>query len=189
MWLHADLMHILFNMFALWMFGSQLAMYWGEQRFLRYYLTCGFGAGFVIATIPYLVAFMGLGEANLGQMTLGASGACFGVLLAFSFTWPERTIMLIFPPIPIKAIWLIPLILFMENAQPRTRASARWVTSVASSSAGSICSTKARRRERPPSRASRTSGSAIRCARSWRAVRTEETRDPRRWRNDSDRMH
>ena len=48
MWLHASLMHIVFNMFALWMFGSTLALHWGEQRFLRYYLTCGFGAGFVI---------------------------------------------------------------------------------------------------------------------------------------------
>lgn len=114
MWLHADLMHIVFNMFALWMFGSTLAAHWGEQRFLRYYLTCGFGAGFVIATVPYLTAFMGLGDANLGRMTLGASGAVFGVLLAFSFTWPERTIMLIFPPIPIKAIWLIPLLFLIE---------------------------------------------------------------------------
>ena len=75
----------------------------------------------MIATIPYITAFAGFDPGNLQRMTLGASGAVFGVLLAFSFTWPERTIMLIFPPIPIKAIWLIPLILFMEmlNANPR----------------------------------------------------------------------
>ncbi len=110
MWLHSThgIWHILFNMFALWMFGSPLAMAWGEQRFLKYYLICGVGAGFVIATVPYVFG------AHTGIPTLGASGAVMGVLLAYSFTWPDRTIMLIFPPIPIKAIWLIPLLLVME---------------------------------------------------------------------------
>jgi membrane associated rhomboid family serine protease len=110
MWLHStySLLHIAFNMFALWMFGSPLAMAWGDKRFLRYYLICGVGAGVVIAIVPYL-----LGSSTVIP-TLGASGAVMGVLLAYSFSWPERTIMLIFPPIPIKAIWLIPLILVME---------------------------------------------------------------------------
>jgi membrane associated rhomboid family serine protease len=110
MWLHSpfSIWHIAFNMFALWMFGSPLAMAWGERRFLRYYLACGVGAGAVIATVPYLLG------SSPDYPTLGASGAVMGVLLAYSFTWPERTIMLIFPPIPIKAIWLIPLILVME---------------------------------------------------------------------------
>lgn len=115
MWLHADLMHVGFNMLALWMFGSQLALVWGEERFLRYYLVCGVGAGVLIATVPYLFAFAGVG-ANLYIPTLGASGAVMGTLLAFSFTWPDRTLMLIFPPIPIKAIWIIPFILVMEFA-------------------------------------------------------------------------
>jgi membrane associated rhomboid family serine protease len=118
MWLHSEysILHIAFNMFALWMFGSALALAWGEQRFLRYYLACGVGAGFVIATAPYIPVLMGLSAADMSLAipTVGASGAVMGVLLAYSFTWPERTIMLIFPPIPIKAIWLIPLILFME---------------------------------------------------------------------------
>lgn len=115
MWLHADLMHVLFNMLALWMFGSQLALVWGEQRFLRYYLTCGVGAGILIATVPYVFGFLGL-PTNIYIPTLGASGAVMGTLLAFSFTWPDRTLMLIFPPIPIKAIWIIPFILVMEFA-------------------------------------------------------------------------
>ena len=116
MWLHstASLTHILFNMFSLWMFGSTLAMYWGEQRFLRYYLTCGFGAGFLIATMPYLSNILGF-PAPIHIPTLGASGAVYGVLLAFSFTWPDRKIMLLFPPIPLKALWLIPLLFVMER--------------------------------------------------------------------------
>lgn len=122
MWLHApgQILHILFNMFALWMFGSQLALTWGEQRFLRYYLTCGVGAGILIATVPWVPYLMGF-HSTAGQLiipTLGASGAVMGVLLAFSFTWPDRTIQLLFPPIPIKAIWLIPLLLVLEMLGP-----------------------------------------------------------------------
>ncbi|MBW2426537.1 MAG: rhomboid family intramembrane serine protease [Deltaproteobacteria bacterium] len=117
MWLHSpsSFLHIAFNMFALWMFGSSLALLWGEKRFLRYYLTCGVGAGFLIASIPVILGWLGMADARdyFGQ-TLGASGAVMGVLLAYSFTWPDRTIMLLFPPIPIKAIYLIPLIFLME---------------------------------------------------------------------------
>ena len=116
MWLHGGLMHLALNMFALWMFGSALALHWGEQRFLRYYLTCGIGAGVLIATVPMLPIVGGWGDlfGPIGIPTLGASGAVFGVLLAFSFTWPDRTIQLLFPPIPLKAIWLIPMLLFFE---------------------------------------------------------------------------
>lgn len=118
MWLHStySILHIAFNMLSLWMFGSSLALLWGEERFLKYYLLCGTGAGFLIATIPYLLSLLGVASpiADFTAMTLGASGAVMGVLLAYSFTWPDRTIMLIFPPIPIKAIWLIPLLFVME---------------------------------------------------------------------------
>lgn len=119
MWLHSVgglPLHLLMNMFMLWMFGSQLALYWGEQRFLRYYLSCGVGAGFLIATLPFIPVVAGWSPMSeeLGYSTLGASGAVMGVLLAFSFTWPNRTIQLLFPPIPLKAIWLIPLLLFFE---------------------------------------------------------------------------
>jgi membrane associated rhomboid family serine protease len=118
MWLHSpnSIFHIAFNMFSLWMFGSPLALLWGEKRFLRYYLLCGVGAGFLIATLPYLVWMLGFAvtPAELYGRTLGASGAVMGILLAYSFTWPDRTIMLIFPPIPIKSIYLIPLIFVME---------------------------------------------------------------------------
>lgn len=118
MWLHSEhqFMHIAMNMLSLWMFGSQLALAWGEERFLRYYLVCGTGAGFMIASLPFLLGMLGIPSsiADITGVTLGASGAVMGVLLAYSFTWPDRTIMLLFPPIPIKAIYLIPLLFLME---------------------------------------------------------------------------
>jgi membrane associated rhomboid family serine protease len=115
MWMHGGLGHILANMFALWMFGSPVALVWGPQRFLRYYLLCGVGAGFIIVSYPWVPVLLGgATAASLHYPTLGASGAIFGVLLAYSLTWPDRTIMLIFPPVAFRAIWLIPLLFFME---------------------------------------------------------------------------
>jgi len=116
MWLHSpdSILHIAFNMLSLWMFGSSLALVWGEERFLRYYLVCGTGAGFMIASLPYLLGMLGIPSSHASDVTLGASGAVMGVLLAYSFTWPDRTIMLLIPPVPIKAIWLIPVLFIME---------------------------------------------------------------------------
>jgi membrane associated rhomboid family serine protease len=117
MWLHGGLGHLLMNLFVLWMFGSQLAMAWGTKRFLRFYLICGVGAGFIIASWPYLGVVLGLTPAYMLQIpTVGASGAIYGVMLAYSFTWPDRTIMLIFPPVAFRAIWLIPALFFMSFA-------------------------------------------------------------------------
>jgi membrane associated rhomboid family serine protease len=116
MWLHApqSLLHIGFNMLALWMFGSPVAAAWGERAFLRFYLLCGIGAGLIIAAWPALPILFGMSPPVSYMIpTLGASGAFFGVLLAYSLLWPDRTIMLLFPPIPVKAIYFIPLILGM----------------------------------------------------------------------------
>jgi rhomboid family protein len=115
MWLHSPdhWGHILVNMFVLWMFGSPLAMAWGPKRFLRFYLLCGVGAGFAIASVPYIAVYLGIAPAyHLVIPTVGASGAIYGVILAYSLTWPDRTIMLIFPPVAFRAIWLIPIIFF-----------------------------------------------------------------------------
>jgi len=116
MWLHApeSPLHLVFNMFGLWMFGSQVASAWGTRRFLRFYLICGVGAGVVIASWPGLLELLGVDTASYRLPTLGASGAVYGVLLAFSLLWPDRTILLLFPPIPLKAIWFIPFLFFME---------------------------------------------------------------------------
>ena len=117
MWLHSpgSLMHIGFNMLALWMFGSPMASVWGPRRFLRFYLICGVGAGLLIVTLPALPVLLGMGTPPTYVLpTLGASGAIFGVLLAYSLTWPDRTIMLLFPPIPIKALYFIPFLFLTE---------------------------------------------------------------------------
>jgi membrane associated rhomboid family serine protease len=114
MWLHGSIGHLLMNLFVLWMFGSQLALAWGAKRFLRFYLLCGVGAGVIIATLPYLMLAFGLDVGrSLVIPTVGASGAIYGVILAYSLTWPDRTIMLIFPPVAFRAIWLIPVLFFM----------------------------------------------------------------------------
>ncbi len=108
MWLHSPQspMHILMNMFMLWMFGGILERTWGGARFLRFYLTTGIGAGLIIL-------LWGTIEGSSAP-TLGASGAIYGVVTAFSLLWPDRTVMLLFPPIPMKAIWFIPLLFFFN---------------------------------------------------------------------------
>lgn len=99
MFLHADFEHIFFNMFALWMFGRQLEWRFGQRRFLVYYMVCGVGAALIQASIAWA----------MGQpMTLvGASGAVMGLLLAFGVLYPDAVIMLLIPPIPIKAKWFV----------------------------------------------------------------------------------
>jgi membrane associated rhomboid family serine protease len=95
--LHGDFTHLLFNMFALWMFGVQVENVWGSRRFAIFYFVCVIGA----ALIQMIVMW--------GQPipTLGASGGVFGILLAFGMLFPNQIIMLIFPPIPMKAKWLV----------------------------------------------------------------------------------
>ncbi len=110
MWLHGGFMHIAMNCFGLWMFGSELALEWGRKEFLSFYLQTGIGAGFIIASWPYVVMlFPGGADIDVRDtFTLGASGAVYAIVLAFSLTWPDRTIQLIFPPVSFRAIWLIP---------------------------------------------------------------------------------
>ena len=113
MWMHSldSFAHILFNMLGLFFFGCDLERVWGPRRFLRFYLACGIGAGIIIWLSDLVFS---------PHVTLGASGAIFGVLLGYSLTWPERTIMLIFPPVAFRAIWLIPILFFMEVYLDRT---------------------------------------------------------------------
>ena len=122
MWLHGGAGHLIMNLFVLWMFGSQLAMAWGPKRFFRYYMICGIGAGLIISLVPYLLLGIGLAPGySLLIPTVGASGAIYGVLLAYSLTWPDRTIMLIFPPVAFRAIWLIPGLFFLTYVPVRRR--------------------------------------------------------------------
>ncbi len=93
LFLHGDFLHILFNMFALWMFGSELERHWGGRFFLKYYFVTGVGAGlFSVAADP-------------GAMipTIGASGAVYGILLAYGLLFPERYVFLYFLfPVKVK---------------------------------------------------------------------------------------
>lgn len=96
--LHGTWMHLFFNMFALYMFGSEIERLFGPQRYLIYYLACVVGAA--------LMHLIVLEVANLPPApVVGASGGVFGLLLAFGMAWPHRKLMLIFPPIPMPA-WL-----------------------------------------------------------------------------------
>jgi len=96
--LHGSVFHLVFNMLALWMFGSPLETDWGTQRFMSYYLTCGVGAGLCDLTLNLILG----GRAP----TIGASGAIYGVLLAFGVCYPEQTVLMNFL-FPIKAKYMV----------------------------------------------------------------------------------
>jgi len=92
LFLHADVLHLGFNMLMLWMFGTPLERQWGTRPFLRYYFICGIGAALmtILLAVPF-VAFR--------APTIGASGAVLGLLMAFGYLWPSRTLLIwgIFP--------------------------------------------------------------------------------------------
>lgn len=100
MFLHANIEHIFFNMFALWMFGRTLEYELGSRRFLIYYMVCGIGA----ALIQMFAAWLS-GEYYI--QLVGASGAVMGLLLAFGVMHSNATIVLLIPPIPMKAKWFV----------------------------------------------------------------------------------
>jgi len=139
MFMHGGFTHILFNMFAVYMFGRVLEGVWGQKRFLIFYMVTGVGAGLIQMLVAY-IRIVGLGDAvtpevmdliltegyqatlenknftdpflyNLNGLingvTVGASGAVFGILLAFGMLFPNTELMLMFPPIPIKAKWFV----------------------------------------------------------------------------------
>lgn len=107
MFLHGDFSHLFFNMFALWMFGRSLEYELGSRRFLTYYMVCGVGAGLLQLLVGWLEWRYGGGMAALVTPTIGASGAVFGLLLAFGVMHPNAVIMLLIPPIPMKAKWFV----------------------------------------------------------------------------------
>jgi len=99
--LHGGLFHLLINMFVLWMFGTQMEYVWGPQRFLAYYLLCVIGAGLVQLLVTSMSASGPI------YPTVGASGGVFGLLLAFGMRFPNQYIMLLIPPIPMKAKYFV----------------------------------------------------------------------------------
>lgn len=148
MFMHGNLMHIIFNMYALWAFGSPLEKAWGRNKFLFFYFSAGIGAALLHTAANYYffnqgleaIVNSGINESKVlevlknGQYSpdwyglagqnvvegmlsafntpaVGASGAVYGVLVAFAFMYPNAELMLIFLPVPIKAKYFVPLII------------------------------------------------------------------------------
>lgn len=139
MFLHGGFTHILFNMFALWMFGRIVEYEWGSQRYLLFYLVCGLGAGItqeIVTGIHYMMltgslpaeavqvvlhdganilkqnmnysdSALGILNETVNGTTVGASGAIFGILLAFGMMHPNDPLFIFPLPMPIKAKWLV----------------------------------------------------------------------------------
>ena len=121
MFLHSSqsFFHILFNMFALWMFGSTLENLWGPSRFLIFYLLCGLGAGIAqVVALTYDIsnynAMFEAGQIGAEELyilsnvpTLGASGAVMGIFAAFAYTFPNSQMLILPIPFPIKAKWAL----------------------------------------------------------------------------------
>lgn len=143
MFMHGGLMHILFNMFALYSFGSILENIWGSKKFILFYILCGLGSAFLYTAVNYwqfhdayntLIA-EGVTQLDINHLlengrgviysndvvqslsssynsvAVGASGAIYGLLVAFAFMFPNAGLSLIFVPVPIKAKYFVPIIL------------------------------------------------------------------------------
>jgi len=145
MFMHGGIMHIAFNMFALYSFGSALEHFWGGKKFLFFYISCGLGAALLHTGVNYYFFHSGLNDLieagfksediyrllNSGQIdtrwtevlgqsgidnfagafatpVVGASGAIYGLLVAFAFMFPNAELALMFIPIPIKAKYFVP---------------------------------------------------------------------------------
>ena len=122
MFMHGNFAHLFFNMFALWMFGNTLENIWGPNRFLLFYFICGIGAGLIqelVQYIQYVTTLQGYENVRIAAnqiipmseylnmlTTVGASGAVYGILLAFGMMFTNSTLYIYFA-IPIKAKWFV----------------------------------------------------------------------------------
>jgi membrane associated rhomboid family serine protease len=139
MFMHGGLTHILFNMYALWAFGSPLEIMWGKQRFLLFYFLSGIGAGVIYTLVNYYqfnniyndLISTGVSAADIETLlqtgprdhplvslyrnpAVGASGAIYGVLVAFGISFPNAKLALIFLPVPIAAKYFIPILIGLD---------------------------------------------------------------------------
>ena len=133
MFMHGGWEHILFNMFALWMFGSTVERAWGSRRFVFFYIFCGIGAG-ILQELAQTVSFLMLAEEQIPGFalkdaalvaansrsvldmwtTVGASGAIYAVMLAFGMTFPEERLFIFPIPFPIKSKWFVVICVGIE---------------------------------------------------------------------------
>ena len=120
MFMHGGFTHILFNMYTLYIFGCVLERVWGSQKFLFYYFVTGIGAALLHMGVMYLQLRGYIADFNAGDMfaqssiqsilvtpTVGASGAIYGLLLAYGMLFPDNIMQLIFPPVALKAKWFV----------------------------------------------------------------------------------
>lgn len=117
--IHADVLHIAFNMISLYSIGSLLERVWGSKRLLNYYLICGLGAGIFYTIIQALMVYNALGHLFpseielenvwhiMGMSAVGASGAVFGLFTAVALLFPNSEFFIFFIPFPIKAKYLL----------------------------------------------------------------------------------
>src|SRR6267142_1222499 len=101
MFAHGSFTHIFFNLMMLASIGPTLETYWGDKKFLFFYMAAGIGAGVIYGAVNYFF------YPGLLHPMLGASGAIYGVLMAFGMVFPELELMLLFPPIPLKAKYMV----------------------------------------------------------------------------------
>ncbi len=120
MFMHGGFTHILFNMYTLYIFGCVLERVWGSQKFLFYYFVTGIGAALLHMGVMWLQLQGYIADLNAGDMfaraeieallttpTVGASGAIYGLLLAYGMLFPDNIMQLIFPPVALKAKWFV----------------------------------------------------------------------------------
>lgn len=112
MFMHGGFTHLFFNMFALWMFGCVVENTLGTKRFLIYYMACGIGAGLIQELTQFVSIYFMLSHS--ASLTVGASGAIYGILLAFGMLYPNERIFIFPLPVPIKAKWFITFYVVVE---------------------------------------------------------------------------
>ena len=127
MFMHGGFTHIFFNMYTLFIFGGVLERVWGSQKFLLYYFVTGIGAALLHLGVMYLQLQVYIADVNAGDFmaraniqallstpTVGASGAIYGLLLAYGMLFPNNVMQLIFPPVALKAKWFVLIIGALE---------------------------------------------------------------------------
>ncbi len=115
MFMHGDLGHLAFNMLSLYFFGPMVEMAWGHKRFLFYYLFCGLGAYALHMGVQWWeLEQHGIDPTSWNGAMLGASGAIFGVFVAFAYLFPNQIISLLFPPISLKAKYFVLIMAVLE---------------------------------------------------------------------------
>jgi membrane associated rhomboid family serine protease len=115
MFMHGDIAHLAFNMLAIYWFGSMVEMVWGPKRFLFFYFFCGVGAYVLQNAVQWWDLSRSGFDPHLSNVcSLGASGAVFGILVAFAVIFPNQEIRMLFPPIAMRAKFFVPIMAALE---------------------------------------------------------------------------